>query len=92
MAAGGTVTATWSGIAAPTAGDWIGLYVPGTANQSYLAWMYVGCSQWPGTPRAAGTCTFSIPVGLAPRSYELRLLGNSGYTTLATSNGFTVTQ
>ena len=29
IAAGGAVTVSWSGIANPTATDWIGLYAPG---------------------------------------------------------------
>ena len=33
---GGTVTATWSEIASPTTTDWLGLYVPGTANTASL--------------------------------------------------------
>src|SRR5205085_2178441 len=35
VAAGSSVTATWSGIASPTTTDWIGLYVPGTADTAY---------------------------------------------------------
>src|SRR2546425_34131 len=91
VAAGGTVTATWSGIAAPTPGDWIGLYVPGSGNSAYLAWIYVSCSPSPGAPSAAGSCPFTIPSGLAPGSYELRLYANNTYTRLATSNPFDVT-
>ena len=30
--AGDRITATWNGIATPTAKDWIGLYLPGTAQ------------------------------------------------------------
>ena len=32
VAAGGTVTATFSNISSPTAADWIGLYVQGVAD------------------------------------------------------------
>ena len=90
VAPGGSVTATWSGIATPTAADWIGLYSPGAPNTSYLAWMYVSCSQTPGAARAAGSCVFVIPSGLASGTYELRLLANNGFTRLATSGPFTV--
>ena len=84
------MTATWSGIAAPTPGDWIGLYVPGSGNSAYLAWIYVSCSKSPGAASAAGSCPFTIPSGLAPGSYELRLYANNIYTRLATSNPFAV--
>ncbi|PYN82348.1 MAG: hypothetical protein DMD96_06255, partial [Candidatus Rokuibacteriota bacterium] len=85
------MTATWSGIPAPTSTDWIGLYVSGTSDQAYLAWIYVSCSQTAGAAKAAGSCPFTIPSGLAPGSYELRLYANNAYTRLATSGTFTVT-
>ncbi len=85
---GGSVTAMWAGIASPTPMDWVGLYLPGTADTSYLAWIYVSCSQSPGSPRASGSCPFSMPVGAG--NYELRLLADNGYTRLATSNGLVV--
>ena len=88
---GGTVTTTWSGIPAPTPGDWIGLYVPGSGNTAYLAWIFVSCSQSPGAALAAGSCPFTIPGGLTPGSYELRLYANDTYARLATSNPFDVT-
>jgi len=91
VAAGDSVTATWSGIPNPTTTDWIGLYVPGTANTAYLAWIYVSCSQTPGSAMASGSCAFSIPGGLAPGTYQLRLLSNNVFTLLATSSNFTVT-
>lgn len=91
VAAGGTVTATWSGIATPTPADWIGLYSPAAPDTSYLAWIYVSCSQTPGAARAAGSCAFVVPSGLAPGTYELRLLANNGFTRLATSGPLTVT-
>jgi len=87
----GTVTATWSGIGAPTPGDWIGLYVPGSGNDAYLAWIYVSCSQSPAAAAAAGSCPFTIPSALSPGSYELRLYANDSFTRLATSNPFDVT-
>jgi subtilisin family serine protease len=92
--AGGTLTATWNGItgiAAPSATDWIGLYLPGTDNTAYIDWIYVSCSQTPGDPRASGMCPFVVPGSLAPGTYELRLLADNGFTTIATSNTFTVT-
>jgi hypothetical protein len=89
--AGGSVTVTWSGITSPTTTDWIGLYTPGSANTAYLAWIYVSCSQAPSSPRASGSCAFTIPSSVTPGTYQLRLLANNGYTVLATSNSFTVT-
>jgi len=82
--AGGSVTATWSGICAPTGTDWIGLYLPGAPNQPSLAWRYT-------TGAASGSAPFTIPAGLAPGTYELRLFSNDGYTRLAVSSSFTVT-
>src|SRR5205823_6082380 len=87
---GGSVTATWSGIAAPTSTDWIGLAAQGAANTSFVAWMYVSCSTTPGAPAAAGSCPFTIPSTVTPGTYELRLFSNDGYTRLATSNPLTV--
>jgi hypothetical protein len=91
VAAGGSVMATWSGIPSPTALDWIGVFAPGSPNTAYLAWVYVSCSQTPTSPQAAGACALTIPPGLAPGTYELRLLANNGYTALATSGPFAVT-
>jgi len=91
VAAGGTVTANWSGIAAPRPRDWIGLYVPGSAPTAYIEWIYVSCSKAPVAARAAGSCPFILPAALAPGSYELRLLADDGYTQLTVSNAFTVT-
>ena len=88
---GGSVTATWSGIASPTATDWIGLYTPGAADTAYLAWMYVSCSKTAGAAIAAGSCSFPVPGTLAPGGYELRLLSSNGYTRLATSSALSVT-
>ena len=91
VAPGGTITATWSGIAAPTATDWIGLYTPGAANTAYIQWIYVSCSQSAGAPRASGSCPLVVPSTVAAGTYQLRLLANDGFTVvLATSNNFTV--
>ena len=86
VAPGGTVTATWSGIANPTATDWIGLYMAGAANTDYIDWIYVNCSKTASTAHASGACPFPVPATLAAGSYELRLLANDGFMLLATSN------
>jgi len=91
VSAGGSVTATWSGIAAPTPTDWIGLYIPGAADTAVLAWTYVSCTQTPGSARAAGACALVIPPGLVPGVYELRLLANNVFTPIAITGVLTVT-
>jgi subtilase family protein len=88
---GGTLTAAWNGIAAPTSTDWIGLFALGAANTVFVDWFYVSCSKTPGSPRASGSCPFIVPTSVAAGNYELRLLANDGFTRLATSNTFTVT-
>ena len=60
---GGTVTATWSEIANPTTTDWLGLYVPGTANTASL-WLYVSCSKTLAVPKPPGPVLLQCP----PRS------------------------
>jgi hypothetical protein len=87
---GGTVTATWNGIVQPTATDWIGLYLPGSPDTSYLEWTYVSCTTTPGSPRASGSCPFTVPASHAPGTYQLRLFADSGLFHLASSNSFSV--
>jgi glucose/arabinose dehydrogenase len=87
---GGTVTATWSGISAPTATDWIGLYAAGAPDTAYIEWIYVSCSQTPTSPASSGSCPFTMPSGLAFGPYELRLFSNNGFVRVAAS-AFTVT-
>lgn len=88
---GTPVTATWSGIASPTATDWIGTYTPAAANTAFQAnWVYVNCTQTPTVSVAAGTCSIAT-TGLAAGTYQLRLLANDSFTSLATSANFTVT-
>src|SRR5207237_1010470 len=77
--AGGSVTATWSGIASPSTTDWIGLYASGAADTAYLAWIYVSCATTPGAAAAAGSCAFAVPSMLAAGGYELRLLSSNSY-------------
>jgi RHS repeat-associated protein len=80
---GQSVSATWSGIAAPTSSDWIALYVVGAADNAFISWRYT-------TGTAAGSVPFAIPANAAAGTYELRLFSNNGYARLATSNSFTV--
>jgi hypothetical protein len=87
---GGTVTATWSGIAAPTPMDWIGLYVPGAPEASYFDWIFVSCSKVPSVALAAGSCPFRIP-NVPPGTYELRIYANNSASLLGISSAFTIT-
>jgi len=88
--AGGTLTATWNGIAPPSATDWSGLYLPGTSNTAYIDWVYVSCIKSPGNALPSGSCPFVVPATVAQATYELRLLGNDGFTSLAVSNSVQV--
>ncbi len=90
IGSGGTLNASWSGIATPSSTDWVGLFVPGAPATSNLAWIYVSCTQTPGASFASGSCPFTIP-NVAPGTYELRLFSNNSHTTLAISNAFAVT-
>jgi hypothetical protein len=91
VAAGSSVTATWSGIAAPTSTDWIGLYAAGTGDGAYLAWLYVSCTHTPGAAQAGGSCPLQIPGSVPPGAYELRLFAANELTRLAISGTFNVT-
>jgi hypothetical protein len=82
VASGGTLTATWQGIAAPSVNNWIGVYAAGAADASFITQVFTN-----GT--ASGSTTITLGT-LALGSYELRLFANSGFTRLAVSNGFTV--
>jgi hypothetical protein len=87
----GTITASWSGMVNPTTTDWIGVYVPGASDVSFLDWFYVSCSKSPGTALAAGSCSYALPSTTAAGSYELRLYANDSFARLRTSNFFALT-
>lgn len=86
-----TTTVTWSGIPTPSATDWIALYAAGTfasSPGSYVAWVYVSCSQTAGSPAASGSCAFAVP-SVSLGTYELWLLANDSVTPvtpMATTN------
>src|SRR5262245_66588298 len=46
--------------------------------------MYVCCSTTASPARSSGSCPFTVPATLTPGKYELRLLANNGFTSLAT--------
>src|SRR4029453_15773859 len=85
------ITEAWDGISSPPPRDWIGLYTPGAANSDAIEYVYVSCTKTPGNAAASGSCNFVVPSLVAPGTYQLRLFANDGYTSLATSNSFTVT-
>ncbi len=61
VTAGGALDAAWSGIATPTPTDWIGLYNPGAADNAFLGWSYVSCSQTPGDGTGGGRLSLRHP-------------------------------
>src|SRR5262249_23340244 len=81
--AGGTTMAMWSGIPAPTATDWIGLYAAGSADTNYQV-------RWNTNGRASDAILVTLPGGTSDGSYEMRLFSNNTFTRLAVSNPFTV--
>src|SRR5262249_33957102 len=82
LTAGGTVTAAWSGIAAPTATDWIGLYSAGAAHTAYIDWMYVSCSKTSSTPRALGSFPTRLSSDLQPYYYAVKAYNTTGTESL----------
>ena len=88
---GGTATFSWSGISAPTATDWVGIYLPGAADTSFLYWMYLSCTQIPSIPQSSGSCSYLLPQTLtAAGNYELRFFSNDGYARLGAPITFNV--
>ena len=72
----------------------MGLYAPGAADEAFIDWIYVSCSQTTGGATTDGACPFVMPVDVPPCVYEVRLFANAAtgqYTPLAVSNAFTVT-
>jgi 5-hydroxyisourate hydrolase-like protein (transthyretin family) len=82
-APGGTLTVTWSGIATPTAHDWLVLVPLNSADNQWVAWEYTDST-------ASGSKTFVIPSNLAAGSYDVRLFANDTFTRLALSNVITL--
>ena len=76
---GGTLTATWSGIAAPSTSNSLGLYAPGSSTQ--LGYRFL-------TGAASGSVPFILPTSMAQGTYQLRLF-TPGSALLAISNSFT---
>src|SRR5206468_2415910 len=87
---GGQVAVSWSGLEAPTAADWIGLYATGSPNGAYRSFVYDDtCSGNHGsTALRSGSCALTMPA--TPGTYEFRLFANDGFTRIATSSTVTV--
>lgn len=80
--AGGSISVTWnSPFGANVNKDWIALYRQGeTNNRKFISWKYTGS--------ASGSLTFGVPAEAG--TYEIRYLKNNAYTSVATSQGITV--
>lgn len=90
LTAGTPLTVSWSGISAPTAGDWIALYQPGAPAGSFLDWFYAGsCSQTAtgAVPASSGSCSYTTRA--APGTYELRFYGSAAGDLLTTAGTIT---
>jgi hypothetical protein len=63
--------------------DWFGLFPQGAIDslQGLVldAWVYVNCTQTASAPAPTGTCSFTVPRGIAPGAYELRLFRNDDF-------------
>ena len=91
ITAGGRVTAAFSNVSSPTSRDWIGVYAQGSADTVYKTWFYDStCTFTPGTAKASGSCTYTVPTNLPVGVYEFRLFTNDSWSRLAASNTFSV--
>lgn len=93
VAPGGNVTVSFNGLTSAT--DWIGIYTPGSANNTFKNWVYANCTRnAPPNIIASGSCNMSMTntdgtTSLPAGTYELRLLSNNRSDTgavVATSN------
>jgi len=79
---GTEVTVAWNGVLTPSAGDWLGLYPVGTANNtksSAVDWFYVNCTQTEGDSGiASGSCSYKIVQGLVSGTYEFKMFSAGG--------------
>jgi len=82
---GGTVSASWAGIATPTSGDWVALYKVGTYDGGpVVAWKYTGGA-------ASGSASLKFSWAAPAGTYELRMMANNSIQRLATSAPITLT-
>ena len=76
---GSTVTVTYAGLPGNLK-DWIAIAAAGSANTSFVAWVY-------SNGQSSGSATFTAP---AAGSYVARTFSNDTYTLLAESTAFQV--
>ena len=83
---GETITVSWSGVASPTASDWIGLYQSGSDNTADKTYFYTSnCTlSSGGTPNGSGSCQIIVPI-INPGSYEFRFFPANTRELLAVS-------
>ena len=78
---GSTITVTYAGLPG-YAKDWLAVAAAGSADTSWVAWVYTG-------GHTSGTATFTAPG--TSGSYVVRAFLNDSLTRLAESASFTVT-
>jgi hypothetical protein len=76
---GQLTTVEWWRIIAPSAYDWIGFYPRYGPSNVPITWFYTGGS-------STGSRSFTIPTGIAPGLYELRLFSDNSYAWMASVN------
>ena len=86
---GSALSFAWSGVSAPTAYDWVGIYPVGAANS------WSGLDSWMYTNGATGgQLNLNLKASdtrlIAGQQYELRLYANDSYSRIATSAAFTL--
>jgi hypothetical protein len=82
VASGSNLTVSWQAPAGSSATDWVGLFLIGSSDESFLWWAYTN-----GT--TAGSVTFTVPK--IAGQCEIRYYLNNGYTLAARSQAITVT-
>jgi len=83
IAANGTLTVIWAGVAAPTSTDWVALVPLNAPDSSFVTWSYTGGAD-------GGSLHLSVPPGAPQGSYELRLFAQNSFQRLAVSKVVTV--
>ena len=79
---GANVTVTWNSSTTRAANDWIGLYLQGAPDTSFISFQYLGATG------AGGTKTFTMPARNGV--YEFRYFLTDTYNKAATSNTVTL--
>jgi YVTN family beta-propeller protein len=83
-ALGSSASVTWSSLAGPNGGDFVGLFQPGAANSSPVSRRFTNGSDAPGgNGSEAGTLALPIPAGQSGGRYETRLISGLSGGTLA---------